>query len=152
MALAVLIGSGALALGGWEFVRQHDDTSAPPPATHRVDAAAPLRRAVAVLTAPGSQWLPLAHSVGRLALVVDPLGHGVLVVRELGPAPAALAYQIWVVPHGGQPNPDARFTGGKRIVTLRQRLGHGALVAVTLERSTGVRAPTRPLRLAATAP
>jgi hypothetical protein len=113
-----------------------------------VDVTAPLRRAVTVLASPLSKRFPLSGSVGRLVLVVDEQEHGLLVVRNLGSAPAGLAYQAWVIPPGTSPKPAARFAGGNRVVWLGRRVVHGARVAVTLERA-GARAPTRRLRLVA---
>lgn len=148
IGVATLLGVGALALGGWAFVRQHRTTT-PVPALP-ADTAAPLRRAVTLLASPRSEHLPLARSAGRLVVVLDERGSALLVVRNLGRAPTGLAYEAWVIPQGAKPAPAALFGGGAdRVLWLRGRVGHGARVAVTLEDAGGVSAPTRRLRLVA---
>jgi anti-sigma-K factor RskA len=148
-----VLGAGALALGGWAFVRQHRTTTPVPPRPVRVDPAAPLRRAVRLLASPRSERLPLARSAGRLVVVLDEHGSGVLAVQNLGRAPAGLAYEAWVLPPGGAPAPAALFAGGAdQVVRLRGRVDHGARVAVTLERADGAPAPTRRVRLVARRP
>jgi Anti-sigma-K factor rskA len=150
IAMAAILGAGAVALGIGAFVHQRHHAARPPRATP-VDATAPLKKAVALLASPQSERFPLAGSVGRLVLVVDDHGDGLLVVRNLGIAPAGRAYQAWVVPPGASAVPAARFAGGDRVVLLGRRVVQGARVAVTLERA-GVREPTRQLRLVARRP
>jgi anti-sigma-K factor RskA len=146
IALAMLLGVGALVLGGWAFARQHRSTgpSKPVPVATRT----PLPRAVALLASPRSERLPLARSAGRLVAVLDRRGSALLVVRNLGHAPVGRTYQVWVITPGAKPAPAASFAGGaEQVVWLRGRVEHGARIAVTLERATGASAPTRPLRL-----
>jgi anti-sigma-K factor RskA len=76
------------------------------------------------------------------SLIVNRSGEGILVVRNVDPAPVGKTYEIWVI-QAGRPIPAGTFAGGDRVaVTLTQKIPDGAIVAVTLERAGGVAKPT----------
>ena len=100
--------------------------------------------ALAILANGGSRRASLAGGDGIVA--VDPSGRGVLVVRRLPEAPSGKTYEAWVIPDGAAPVPAGTFAGGgaTTVVRLRAEVPRGAVVAATVEREGGVRAPTRP--------
>jgi anti-sigma-K factor RskA len=72
-------------------------------------------------------------------------GHATLSASGLGAAPSGKTYEAWIIPAGpgGAPKPAGLFQGGKpTTVHLRGTVPQNALVAVTVERAGGVRAPT----------
>lgn len=76
------------------------------------------------------------------SLIVNRSGEGILVVRNVDPAPVGKTYEIWVI-QAGSPVPAGTFAGGDRVaVTLTRKIPDGAIVAVTLERAGGVAKPT----------
>ncbi|HET6623728.1 MAG TPA: anti-sigma factor [Gaiellaceae bacterium] len=128
----------ALALGLWAagLSSDLDDTRA---ALERERAAA------AVLADPGARSVALqpgAATDGRL--VVDPDGNAVLVVNDLGPAPAGQIYQLWIVPHGGEAASAGLSQGadGVDVIPVEGTVDEGEVVAVTVENAGGVDAPT----------
>jgi anti-sigma-K factor RskA len=77
-------------------------------------------------------------------------GHASLQVTGLVAAPHGKAYEAWIIPAGRNPRPAGLFAGGRAsVVQLRGSLPARAVVAVTLERAAGVRAPTTTPILAA---
>jgi anti-sigma factor RsiW len=103
------------------------------------------RLAAAVLADPASRTIALQAGSGRL--VVDQNGRAVLVLDELDPAPSEKAYEAWIVERG-TPRPAGLFPGreGIDVVGLRGTVGKGDVVAVTIERKSGVEKPTtRPI-------
>ena len=77
--------------------------------------------------------------------------HASLQVDGLAAAPRGKTYEAWIIPAGGSaPRPAGLFAGGgPSVVQLRGSLPARAVVAVTLERAGGVRAPTTAPILAA---
>src|SRR5262249_56465734 len=110
--VALLPGTGAVARGGGGFAREPRGGARPPQPVRvqsarvqssRAQPATPLSRAVSLLASPQSERLPLAGSVGRLVLVLDDQGRGLIAVRDLGPAPAGRAYEAWMISPGARP-------------------------------------------------
>jgi hypothetical protein len=107
-------------------------------------------RALALLSKPSTERVPVAGSQGALVLAVGSGGRAVLVLRGLEPAPSGRVYEAWVVdPAGGAPDPAGIFSAGERIVELTRPVPVGATVAVTVEDAVGSDTPTQPLRLVA---
>lgn len=66
-----------------------------------------------------------------------------LSVSGLAAAPSGKTYEAWVIRAGHSPRPAGLFAGGgSTTVRLRGTVPQHAVVAVTLERAGGVRAPT----------
>jgi anti-sigma-K factor RskA len=75
-----------------------------------------------------------------------------LQVTGLGTAPQGKTYEAWVIPAGKPPRPAGLFDGGSSTsVRLRVAVPRHAVVAVTVERAGGVRAPTSTPIIAANA-
>jgi anti-sigma-K factor RskA len=87
------------------------------------------------------QAIELAGADG--SLLIEPSGEAVLIVDDLGRAPAGKTFEIWVIAED-QPLPAGLFPGapGRSVVPLNRSVPEGAVVAVTLERAGGVRTPT----------
>ena len=67
----------------------------------------------------------------------------VLVIDGLAAAGAGKTYQVWVVRKGAAPASSGLFAGGSHSVVLVQHaVSAGDVVAVTLERAGGAKAPT----------
>jgi anti-sigma-K factor RskA len=76
-------------------------------------------------------------------VVLDSSGHAALSVSGLSAAPQGKTYEAWVIPKGQAPRPAALFSGGtSTTVHLRGTVPQNAVVAVTIERAGGTRAPT----------
>lgn len=77
---------------------------------------------------------------------VSPSQGVVLVASNMPPAPAGKAYQMWVIPKGGKPQPAGLFqssSDGNATHVQRGPVDPNAdLVAVTLEDAAGASAPT----------
>jgi anti-sigma-K factor RskA len=99
------------------------------------------QRAATVLADPASRTIALQAGDGRL--VVGPDGQAVLVLDELGPAPSGKAYEMWIV-EGETPRPAGLFPGraGLEVVPLEGTVDKGDVVAVTVERKSGVKKPS----------
>jgi hypothetical protein len=150
-ALATAAGIGALALGASAFVAEVRSADEAPAVA--VPSALAAERAVALLSRPGTQRLPLTGSEGRIVLAVGVGGRGVLVLDALDPAPTGESYQAWLIgPDGKVAGSAAVFAGDETVVPLSQRVVPGAGIGVTLERAGGVPAPTRRLTLVARRP
>jgi anti-sigma-K factor RskA len=77
-------------------------------------------------------------------VVLGPNRTATLQVSGLEAAPSGKTYEAWVIPAGHAPRPAGLFHGGSStIVRLRGPVPHNAVVAVTLERAGGVKAPTQ---------
>jgi hypothetical protein len=151
--LAAIAGMGAIALGAWAFVAsvRADDSIAVTHAQPIYGAA----QVIALLAKPDTARLPLAGSDGRAILAVANNGRGLLVLDGLGIAPVGRTYQAWVLTSKSRPQatlPAAVFSGVETIVPLTARIQPGSVVGISIERSGGVRAPTRPLKLVAQRP
>jgi len=144
--LAAAAGVVAILLGGWAFVSGMSDddgsTAAPQVAPTRYEEA------LALLSAPNVERLPLENSVGRIVLAVRPSGEAALVLNGLGEAPNGWAYQAWVSTPGAiTPHSAALFSGTESVVPLDTAVPPGAKLAVTLEPQDGSFAPTRTPKL-----
>jgi anti-sigma-K factor RskA len=70
-------------------------------------------------------------------------GNVTLSVSGLSTAPQGKTYEAWVIPKGKAPIPAGLFSGGgSATVHLRGTVPQNAIVAVTIERAGGARAPT----------
>jgi anti-sigma-K factor RskA len=70
-------------------------------------------------------------------------GQATLTITGLDAAPEGKTYEAWVIPKGRAPRPAGLFPGGKpTTVHLHGVPQTGAVIAVTVERAGGVRAPT----------
>jgi len=77
------------------------------------------------------------------SLVLGPNRTGSLHISGLSAAPHGKTYEAWVIPAGHSPRPAGLFPGGaSTIVHLRGTVPPKSVVAVTLERAGGVKAPT----------
>jgi anti-sigma-K factor RskA len=132
-AVAAIAAVGLIALGWWA-VSLHGNLA-------DTRSALAAQRTVASVLADGSaRRIPLAAGNGAL---VNGVGGSVLVVDGLSPAPAGRTYQVWVVRKGMTPASSGLFAGGRdSIVLVRHELTTGDVVAVTLERAGGAKAPT----------
>jgi anti-sigma-K factor RskA len=92
-----------------------------------------------VLSKPGSRMVSMGQAGG---VAVAPDGTAVIAVA-VPPAPANKTYEAWVI-EAGKAKPAGLFQGraGTSIVEMPRRVPAGSVVAVTLERSGGVRQPT----------
>jgi anti-sigma-K factor RskA len=73
----------------------------------------------------------------------DSFGNVTLSVSGLSTAPQGKTYETWVIPKGKAPIPAGLFSGGgSATVHLRGTVPQNAIVAVTIERAGGARAPT----------
>jgi anti-sigma-K factor RskA len=98
-------------------------------------------RALAVLGDRQATLAALNGGDGTLAVASD--GRGVLTVAGLPTAPSGKTYEAWVIPNGAAPKRAGLFRGGRTTtVVLGPRVPRGGVVAVTLEPSGGVDAPT----------
>jgi anti-sigma-K factor RskA len=141
----------------------------PPPAlrTAILDAAK-AERANVVPLRPRSSWRARGLAVAAAAVACAAVGFGVaatqsskpqpvtavvvlradrhasLQVDGLAAAPRGKTYEAWIIPAGGSaPRPAGLFAGGGRsVVQLPGSLPARAVVAITIERAGGVRAPT----------
>ncbi len=100
---------------------------------------------------PQPETVALRGAIGSVSIGIA--GHAVLTVRNLAPAPAGKAYEVWVISKG-KPVPAGVFARGGSEVTygLAQTVGRGSTVAVTLERAGGATRPTPPILFSATVP
>jgi anti-sigma-K factor RskA len=136
-AVAAVAAVVALAVGLWasDLSGQLDESRA---ALERQQAVAE------VLVDPEAQTIALQAGEGRL--VVDAEGRAVLVLDSLEPAPSGKTYELWIVPGGDitAANPAGTFPGrdGAAIVGLEGTVADGDVVAVTVEDTGGVDAPT----------
>jgi anti-sigma factor RsiW len=104
------------------------------------DARDQANRALAVVSDPTAQRLPLKGASG--SLVVGRTGDAALIVNELATAPSGKTYEAWVI-QDGTPSRAGTFEGGgaKSVVPLDRPVPRGATVAVTIEKDGGVDAP-----------
>ena len=86
------------------------------------------------------------------SLVVSPNRTATLHVSGLTAAPSGKTYEAWVIPAGRAPRPAGLFPGGESTTLhLSGAVPRKAIVAVTVERAGGVKAPTQKPILSATA-
>lgn len=132
-AVAAVAAVVAIALGAWA-VSLHNRLG------NANDRLAAERSSLSVVSDPGARTVSLAMGDGHL--VVAPDGRAVLVVDGLAPAPSGKTYEVWVI-NGTTPTPAGLFHGGGRsVVAVGGNVRKDAVVAITLERATGVDVPT----------
>jgi anti-sigma-K factor RskA len=132
-ALAAVAAVAAVALGTWA-VSLHGRLGTAD------DRLATDRGNLSVLSDPTARTVSLAKGSGHL--VVASGGRAVMVLDGLDRAPAGKTYEVWVI-KGTTPERAGLFAGGGRsVVGVDGAVGNDAVVAVTLERSGGVDAPT----------
>jgi anti-sigma factor RsiW len=85
--------------------------------------------------------VPLAGAPG--SVVVGGGGKAALVVSGLKPAPSGKTYEAWVIDRG-KAYPAGTFDARTNTVTIRldRAVPRGAVIAITIERAGGVKAPT----------
>jgi anti-sigma-K factor RskA len=69
-------------------------------------------------------------------------GNATLTINGLDAAPQGKTYEAWVIPRGKAPRPAGLFPGGRPTTVHLGRVPRKAVVAVTVERAGGTRAPT----------
>jgi anti-sigma-K factor RskA len=133
-AVAAAAACAAIGLGIWAASLSNK-------LDQRENALASQQRVAAILADPASRRV--AFEDGRGTLVVTPMGEGVLVLRQLKPAPEGRTYEAWVA-SGGRPEPAGTFDGGETVVLKRldRLVPDGAAVMITEERDGGTDAPT----------
>ena len=153
-SLAAAAATAAVAVGVWAVVLANSDGDGDRQAVEMRTQQAQVdeqSRAIALLSEPGAQRIPVAGTSGTVTLVVGGRGEAVLIISSLRRAPAGKAYQAWII-RNSKPFSAALFLAGtgQRIVPLTGQVPRGATVAVTLERARGVKAPTSTPLFAAT--
>jgi anti-sigma factor RsiW len=104
------------------------------------DARRAEQQALAILANPSAHHLRLRGAEGSLAVTLD--GRAALAL-SLPEAPSGKTYEAWVV-RSGTARPAGLFDGGgTTALLLSRRVPVGSLVAVTVEKAGGVKAPTR---------
>jgi anti-sigma-K factor RskA len=132
-AVAAVAAVVAIALGAWA-VSLHGQLGD----TH--DRLAAERSSLSVVSDPAARTVSLARGDGRLVVAHD--GHAVLILDGLSAAPSGKTYEVWVI-NGTTPTRAGLFRGGGRsVVAVDGTVRKDAVVAVTLERTAGVDAPT----------
>jgi anti-sigma-K factor RskA len=97
------------------------------------------RATLAIVSDPSARTVGLAKGDGR---VVVAAGRAVMVLNKLAAAPSGKTYELWVIT-GSTARRAGLFTNsGTAVVRLERPVAKGDVVAVTLERSGGVDAPT----------
>jgi anti-sigma-K factor RskA len=134
-AVAAVAAIVAIGLGLWG-ARLSDDLDSTRSALRQA------REAAAVVAEPDARTVALQAGSGRL--VVAPDGRAALVLSALDPAPAGKTYEVWVIQGSASPAPAGLFPGstGAELVGLDRMVGSGDVVAVTVEKAGGVKAPT----------
>jgi anti-sigma-K factor RskA len=130
-AAAAVAACAALGLGIWAAALESDLDASRSQANKNL---------VKVLVQPGAKFVPMRGG-GKLAYA--PNGDATLVVST-PPAPSGKTYEAWVI-ESGKATPAGLFSGrqGPSVIRITRPVHPGAVVAVTLERSGGVRQPTR---------
>jgi anti-sigma-K factor RskA len=120
-AAAAVAAAAAIALGVWGATRP---TGSDPFA--------------AVLAQSGAKVVSMGD---RGALAVAPDGSAAIALSAPN-APTGKTYEAWVIRDGAARR--AGLLSGRSTLRIEQRVGKGAIVAVTLERAGGVDRPTTP--------
>jgi len=118
------------------------------------------REFVQLVTSPGARVAELKSSAvgaGAIATVAyDSSGHAMLVASKLPSLPQGKAYQLWFIVGNKPPMPGKTFApdnNGQRV--MKEQMPREALnspvFAVTVERASGVPAPTGPIYLSSSA-
>jgi hypothetical protein len=132
-AVAAVAAVAAIGFAGWS-VRLRGEVDR---------ARSGQREAISVIAEPGTRQIPLEGDGG--ALYLSPTGAAALVISRLEPAPNGKVYEAWVI-ENGKPKPAGTFDGAESpaVVSLREPVPAGALVAVTRERGKGGTVPRGP--------
>lgn len=144
-ALVAVAACAAVGLGVWAVMRadatENNREANVAQAQAQVDEQA---RAIALLSQPDAQRLPVKGSNGSMVLVVGPKGDGLLIITSLRRAPVGKIYQSWVI-EGKTLTSSGLFAGGAEhlVVPLARKVPKGATVAVTLEPAGGSIGPTK---------
>jgi anti-sigma factor RsiW len=133
-AVAAVAAAAAIGLGIWA-ARLSNDLDSTRAAMGREQEAA------AVLADPNARTIALESGMGRLVVASD--GRAALALSGVDPAPAGKTYEVWVI-QGATPLRAGLFAGrnGADLVGVERIVGPGDVVAVTIEKSGGVDAPT----------
>ena len=132
-AVAAIAAVGLVALGWWA-ISLHTNLA------DTRSALAEQRTVARVLADTSARRISLTSGSGTL---VDGTTGAVLVLNGLSPAPSGRTYQVWVMRKGKAPAPSGLFAGGGHsVVLVRHDVANGDVVAVTLERAGGAKAPT----------
>src|SRR5581483_1074404 len=133
-AATAVAACAAIGLGVWSATLSHRLDNA------RAHSAA-TEQAAQILVDPSTKTTHLKGGSGMVA--VSSTGRGVLIVRNLPPAPAGMTYEAWVIPHGASAQAAGLFSGGPTtMLELTDSVPAGAVVAATLEKAGGTRTPT----------
>jgi anti-sigma-K factor RskA len=134
-AAAAVAAAVAIGLGIWAAHLSSDLSSTRSALARQGEAAK-------ILADPDAQTVALTKGTGRL--VVAPDGRAALALAEIAPAPRGKTYEVWVIVGKNPPEPSGLFPGreGADLVRVEQMVVPGDVVAVTLEKAGGVRAPT----------
>jgi anti-sigma factor RsiW len=99
------------------------------------------RSAAALLADPSARKVSLSSGDGKL--VVDDSGRAALVLDGLEAAPMGKTYEAWIIADGNA-TPAGTFAAGNRVdvVGVDGVVSRGDVVAVTVERGGGAKAPT----------
>jgi hypothetical protein len=140
-ALATAVGIAAIAIGAAAVIVATDSDSS--------SVAQPTQQElISLLSKPATERVPLQGSGGRIVLVAAPNGRAYLILDGLGLAPSGKTYQAWVIKPGAKaPASAGVFEGSELVVPLAVAVQPGAVVAITIERAGGVRAPTQQPRI-----
>lgn len=130
---AAVAACAAIGFAGWSVHLQRE-----------VDNVRSAQRdALSVIAEAGTRQIKLTGDHG--ALYVSPTGSAALVLSRLDPAPRGKTYEAWVV-EDGKPKPAGTFDAAESpaVVSLREPVPAGAIVAVTQERGKGGTVPRGP--------
>jgi anti-sigma-K factor RskA len=122
-ALSAVAAVLVVAMGVWNVLLQH-----------RLDHRSALAR---VLADPSAQRVALPRAAGQLVVSK----RGVALIANVPPAPDGKTYEAWLIPKGGKPVRAGTFDGSGAVL-LHGTPSAGVTMAVTIERSGGVDAPT----------
>ncbi len=130
---AAVAACAAIGFAGWNVHLQRE--------VDRVRSAQ--EDAIGVIAEPGTRQILLTGDHGTL--YVSPTGSAALVIARLDPAPSGKTYEAWVI-ENGTPKPAGTFDAAEKpaVVSLRQPVPAGAIVAVTQERGKGGSVPRGP--------
>jgi hypothetical protein len=134
-AAGAAVAAGAAAWAIWGTSSDGDSKATAPSASGE--------SVLAAVSKPGAKRLPVSGSAGKLILVVGRDGKAALIVSGFGRAPQGKQFEAWVIV-GKSAKRAGLFAGGPGsvVVPLSESVPKGATVAITLERTGGVDAPT----------
>ena len=147
VAMAVLAGMGAMALGGVAVLRASGKEVGASDAA--VEQQRELRQALLLLAKPSTERVPFRGAAGTLVLAVGSGGRAALVLRGFAPAPAGDVHRAWIVSLGGRVRAAATFTAGQQVVPLTGLVRPGSSVVVTTGTPGSLVPPGRRARIVA---